>query len=145
MTTITKEKTITYEEYQAPDGTIFKTRDECERYEKSYRCSIKTMMQKIPMTTISAPDCGIPYSYEDQLCYAIKMRNMNDLMVTRAWFAECFNDNNVDLTQDDIGKIVYILVGECEDWASIYRPEELLNSITKTMNAVMTYFKEKEN
>ena len=49
-------------EYIAIDGTVFRTKEECEQWEKSYECTLACSMKKIPHIETNGEDaylqCG---------------------------------------------------------------------------------------
>lgn len=52
MKEVKKEKTTTqiYYEYEAIDGTIFDTEDECKKYENSAKCVLRAKVKKLIVT-----------------------------------------------------------------------------------------------
>ena len=55
MKTIVKTQTIEtkYEEYEASDGTVFGSSEQCEKYEKTIRCAILTKLNPFIINKIS--------------------------------------------------------------------------------------------
>ena len=72
VTTITVTKDIIH--YEAYDGTIFDSEDECKQYEKTSQCAINGAFNQIPQTDVSGEgfyDAIGSFSYNDIIHYSI--------------------------------------------------------------------------
>lgn len=128
------EEIITYE---SVDGKIFKTKEDCERWEKSYEFTIRAAIGKIPQIETNCGNSFIVSPSESEVL-VLKPRNMEDINVINAYGMILEGSVSNPLTQDDIGNIVMIETGFGEDCFYMYRMEEYLQCIIDTYAKIRT-------
>lgn len=139
MKRIVREVQISEEAYVSVDGKEFKTREACEKWEKSYEYTIKTALKNIPQIQTICGDAFIVSPYDSDVLI-LKPRNMDDIKVINAYGMIITEDSLSDpLTQDDIDKLIMIETGFEEDCFFVYRMEEYLQAINDSYKK----FKEK--
>lgn len=108
-----EEKVIYTDVFIANDGTEFTTQEECEKYEKSWECTISASFKKIPHIKRTEFEwLGEWAGSEDFDVYLIKPRNLDDVRIINEYFKLSQNEM---LTQDNIGIECFI---EKESWYS---------------------------
>lgn len=138
---ITREVTETVVTFIASDGKEFKNEEDCEKYEESYVCTLKTCFEKVPHLEKAATSLYIQYGTEEDEAYMLIPRNMEDVCAVNRILDYCdgvYGSIGTDrLTQDDIKKAVLINFG-CEGieggWYTLLRKDEYLKKITKELN-----------
>ena len=125
--------------YVSVDGKEFETKEDCERWEKSYEGTICAALKEIPHVKTYCGDAYIA-SYPGEHVIVLKPRNMEDIMIINA-YGKIINNFIEPLTQEDVGKVLMIHTGYDEDWFEVYRMEKYLKEITTRFND----FKERIN
>lgn len=134
------EEIITYE---SVDGKKFKTKEDCERWEKSYECTIRMSFNKIPQVKTSCESTGIMGSAEDTIV-VLKPRNMEDISVINA-YGNIIDSFAEPLTQDDIGKYLMLYTGWDEDWFAVHYMDAYLQELINNYNNFKMQIEEHEN
>ena len=119
--TITVTKDIIH--YEAFDGTIFDSEDECKQYEKTSQCAINGAFNQIPQTDVSGEgvyDAIGSFSYDDTI-HAIYVKDINTLVTINKWFVSVGVGHL--LSADDIGTIQLIDTYDGDVWL-MGTPEE---------------------
>lgn len=77
MEKIEKQKTTTYEMWQASDGTEFSLKEECQKYEESAKGVLRDRFKKLVVAEEDAWEllCG----YDDNTVYAVKFESEADV------------------------------------------------------------------
>lgn len=65
--------------YEAIDGTIFKVKEECEKYEKTCECLLMVKYNQIPKVSCSEYDITKYIGSEDFIFDIVKLRNDDDI------------------------------------------------------------------
>lgn len=116
-------------EYIAIDGTIFRTKEECEQWEKSYECTLTCSMKKIPHIETNGEDAYLQCGGCDEEVWIIKPRDFEDIKVINAYTEATCCGCKANLTQEDIGKLIAMNFGYDHDWCGVYKVDEYLNCI----------------
>lgn len=120
-------------EYIAVDGTVFTDKEQCEKWEKSFKCTLTKAMKQIPHVETFAEKAHIPCSNYDENVWVLKPRNFEDIKVINAYTEHCCG-YNADLTQDDIGMLLALNFGYDYDWCDVLKIEKYLAEIKKAYN-----------
>lgn len=140
MKTIKKEETkvITTEVYVSADGKEFNNKEHCLEWENSYRGTLELSWKKLVKKEICAVDYGIPYSNEDNECYIIIPKSLEEITLINAYIScvTCGNGNSLDATM--INKSICLNFGYDRDWCDVYNVrdfiDKVLNRISETEN-----------
>lgn len=139
----TKEVVIRTE-YVAVDGTVFRTKEECEKWEKSYECTLTQSIKAIPHIETNGEDAYLQCGNMDDEVWIVKPRDFEDIKVINAYTETCAC-KNAGLTQDDIGKTIALNFGYDHDWCGVYRLERYLEGIRNAYERFENKINEKEN
>lgn len=77
MKKVEKQRTTTYEMWQATDGTEFSSKEECQKYEESAKGVLRERFKKLVVAEENAWD--LLYGYEDNTVYAVKLETTEDV------------------------------------------------------------------
>lgn len=142
MKKIQREETkVVYKDiYVSVDGKEFDNEADCKAWEKSYEGTIKASWELIKKIKIDPTDIGYPGSNQDDECYVIEPKNLDEIVLINAYIESSVYDSfgTTLLTTEHIGKLVAINFGYDHDWCGIYTFESILNGITKKMSEVKT-------
>lgn len=127
------EEVITY---KSVDGKVFKTKEDCEKWEKSYEFTIRESLKKIPQIETNCGNTFIVSPFESEVL-VLKPRNMEDINVINA-YGMILRETFEPLTQDDINNIIMVETGFGEDSFYIYKMEEYLQCIIDTYTEIRT-------
>ena len=125
-------------EYIAIDGTIFRTKEECEQWEKSYECTLTCSMKKIPHIETNGEDAYLQCGNCDDEVWIIKPRDFEDIKVINAYTEATCCGCKANLTQEDIGKLIAMNFGYDHDYCSCYIVEELIKEISNYASELET-------
>ena len=136
------KQTRTIEEitgYEAEDGKWFKTKEECEKYEQSAKCAIKTAFNKLILETWKECELWEEYGYggEEYEYWVIEIKDENELKVANQFAKD--TKSPYDFSPSDIGKRFLISAGYCceEQAINLKRTyEDIMEHFTKLMNKV---------
>lgn len=131
MKKIQREKTITtYTDiYVSVDGKEFNNEADCKAWESSYRGTLEASWKLIDKKEVCDCDYGIPWSSEDHECYAIKPKNLDEIVLINAYIkATTYEDGQ--LTTNHIGTLLMLDFGYDHDYCSIYDLSEHVAKIT---------------
>ena len=123
----TIEKTVyeTKKTYIANDGTEFKNREECEKYEETAQCAINSMFKKLKIQqtdSVGEDETFNLFMYEDTM-HAVKIETLEELEVVNKWI--CFKDpTQTTIGTEKIGTIQLINEYDGGVWV-VGTPEEL--------------------
>lgn len=129
--------------YVSVDGKEFKTKEDCEKWEKSYEGTIRAALKEIPHFKTYCEDAYI-VSFPSERVIVLKPRNMEDIMVINA-YGKIINSFTEPLTQDDIGEVLMIHTGCDEDWFEVYRMDAYLQEVINNYNNFKMQIEEHEN
>lgn len=132
MKTINIEVKSTKVVYEASDGLQFNDIEQCRRYENTFRCAMRSLINGLAIRQTTE------YAFfnrgcDDNTVYLLHPKDMDELIRIKQYVASC--DGNVDSVKEDfIGKDVVLTVtyGDEYAWA------ETLDSI---VNRMMDFFK----
>ena len=103
MKTIEKERTVTYIEYEAADGTIFDSKEKCIEYEKTVECVIMARYESLVLLKSNsyALFCnGDDNDYID----VIKVKNSEDVKIVLEAYSFANRGNTSSERLQDINK-----------------------------------------
>lgn len=131
MRKIQREETkVVYTDiYVSADGREFTNEADCKAWESSYRCTIETSWKLIDKKEICNCDYGFSYSSEDHECYAIKPKNLDEIVLINAYIKATTGDNGM-LTTEHIGKLLVLNFGYDHDYCDIDILAEHLAKVT---------------
>lgn len=132
-------------EYIAVDDTVFKTKEDCEQWEKSYKCTLSNSMKKIPHIETNGEDAYLQCGNYDEEVWIVKPRDFEDIKVINAYTETMYYGCKANLTQEDIGKMIALNFGYDHDWCGIYKLDECLNNIKKQYERFEKEIEEKAN
>ena len=125
--------------YEAEDGKFFKTKEECEKYEQSAKCAIKTAFNKLILEKWKECELWEEYGYggEEYEDWVIEIKDENDLKVANQFAKD--TKSPYDFSPSDIGKRFLVSAG-CyyEEQAINFKRtyEDMIEDFTKHMNIV---------
>lgn len=114
----TKERTIVEEvvTYVANDGTVFRSEDECKKYETTAKCAIKAMFKGVPKITVDGYDFmdkAAFFANGDDDIIAIYLNTLDDIEATNKWLLNEFGENGEEFalfSSADLGTIQFLEV-----------------------------------
>ena len=110
MKKIQKEITTYKDIFVSVDGREFTTAEDCEKWEKSYKGTLETSWKLIKKKEVCDCDFGFPWSSEDHECYALKPKNLDEIVLMNAYIkAETGEDGG--LTTEHIDKLIILNFG----------------------------------
>lgn len=112
MKTIREERTVTDIFYEATDGTRFSTQKECEAYENTAKCAIKSAFSSLPMKLFSCDQADDNLTCDAQYAL-IKPRNADDIIIINA-FLQLFDSRPVPV--DVIGQVLVFYINYDDEW-----------------------------
>lgn len=109
MRKIQREETkVVYTDiYVSVDGKEFTNEADCKAWENSYRGTLEASWALIDKKKVCDCDFGIPWSSEDHECYAIKPKNLDEIVLINAYIKAKTGDNG-KLTTNHIGKLLIL-------------------------------------
>lgn len=132
MRKIQREETkVIYKDiFVSVDGREFENEADCKAWESSYRGTLEASWKLIKKKEVFNGDYGIAYSSEDHECYAIKPKNLDEIVLINAYVKATTGDNG-KLTTDHIGKLLLINFGYEHDWCDVDILEDVVAKITE--------------
>lgn len=111
-------KVIYTDIYVSVDGKEFTNEADCKAWETSYKGTIEASWQLINKKKVYNTDYGIPWSSEDHECYAIKPKNLDEIVLINAYIKATTSDNG-KLTTEHIGKLLILNFGYDHDYCDV--------------------------
>ena len=138
------QEVVVRTEYIASDGKVFYRLEDCEEWERSYKCTITESFNKIPYVEMDGESsylqCGIP----EDIVRMVKPRNMEDINIINS-YGETVCGWNPKLTHEDIGEVIMIDLGdEYDKRCNAMRVSKYLEDIEKTYKEIEVQLNEKE-
>ena len=121
---ITTYKTI----YEAVDGRKFDNENDCQEWEKSYKCTMITSWNAIKKLQVNPDELGIPYSSCDDESYILRPENINEITLINAYIKSSTGDDGL-LTINHLGKLICLNFGYDHDCCDIYVIEDNIKRI----------------
>lgn len=137
MRKIQREETkVIYKDiYVSVDGREFDNEADCKAWEKSYQGTISASWELIKKIKVDATEIGYPGGNEDDECYVIEPKNLDEIVLINAYIkSSTYDDFAVTLTTEHIGKLVAINFGYDHDWCGRYILADIVNNITKKIS-----------
>ena len=146
MKKIQQELKIYKDIYVSVDGKEFKTEEECKAWENSYKGTLAASFAEIKKVEAYSTSLGLPYSNDDQECYVIKPKDLNEIALINAYIqSSTYDGGGPRLTAKHIGKLTILNFGYDHDYCDVYLLEDHINSITKCIADLEDKLAEKEN
>lgn len=134
-------------EYIAEDGKKFATKEDCERYEKSYEATIKASFNKIPRVKFADDPILFPYVCNSKNeVTIIKIRNFEDVKIYNAYVEICEEYwYGWELTQDDIGKVLFLEKDYYDGTYWVKDFNQMIENFNNQVNSMLAELEEKES
>ena len=131
MKKIQREETVVVrkEVYVSVDGKEFENEADCKAWENSYKGTLEASWKLIKKEEVSDCNLGIAYSNDDHECYAIKPKNLDEIVVINAYIASSTYNNGDKLTSAHIGKLIVLNFGYDHDYCDVIILEDHLNKL----------------
>ena len=136
-------KVIYTDIYVSVDGKEFTNEADCKAWENSYRGTLEASWKLINKKKVSDCNYGLPWSSEDNECYAIKPKNLDEIVLINAYINSTTSVEG-KLTTDHIGKLLILNFGYDHDWCDVYVLEDHLAKIAGRIDELEKEFSEKE-
>ena len=122
----------TYKEvYVAEDGTQFEERCECEKYEKTFACAMKSHLKGITLRTTSEDDIWNNGSCDNTVRTLIPRNEQDILRIKQMLAGMGAHSSTLDNVTDKlIGQVLVIISGYDEDWVAVDTLERLVKDAT---------------
>lgn len=115
--------------YVSVDGKEFTNEADCKAWENSYRGTIEASWKLLDKKEVSDCDLGMPWGSEDHECYAIKPKNLDEIVLINAYIkATTCSDGT--LTTHHIGKVIILNFGYDHDYCDVDVLSEHLERVT---------------
>lgn len=121
MKKIQREETkVIYKDiYVSVDGKEFTNEADCKAWEESYRGTLEASWKLIEKKEVCDCDYGIAWSSDDHECYAIKPKNLDEIVLINAYIkATTYNEGT--LTTKHIGELLILNFGYDHDYCDVY-------------------------
>lgn len=115
-------------EYIAKDGKVFTNKEDCEKWEKSFNCTLSESMKRIPYVETDGEEVYLPGGNCDDTVWVIRPRDIEDIALINAYTKYIYK-HDVNLTHEDIGKLIALNFGWDNDGCYAYKLEEYLEEI----------------
>ena len=145
MRKIQREETkVIYKDiFVSVDGREFENEADCKAWENSYKGTLEASWKLLKKKEVFNGDYGIAYSSEDHECYAIKPKNLDEIVLINAYVKATTGDNG-KLTTDHIGKLLLINFGYERDWCDVDILEDVVAKITERVVKLEAEFNDKK-
>lgn len=126
--------------YQATDGKLFRSEEECNKYEQMQGITIEQVYNKTfnidENKMIDAELCDVTCFFVESKLYAIKINNLNELKILNTVLELC--DNNA-LSTDYIGKEIVIEKADWSDDMYVHGTrEDMFHAFANFVNSIET-------
>ncbi len=102
--------------YEADDGTRFKTKEECERYEQSAYCAVWNSFRSL-FVGAEFEECrffdNFGYGSEEFMYAIVEIKNANDVITANMFSKLTASSAHVTWSNEDIGKKFLCGLGYC--------------------------------
>ena len=145
MRKIQREETkVIYKDiYVSVDGKEFDNEADCKAWENSYKGTLEASWQLIEKKAICNCDYGFSYASEDHECYAIKPKNLDEIVLINAYVKATTGDKGT-LTTEHIGKLLILNFGYDHDYCDVDIFAEHLAKITERCAKLEAEFNDEE-
>ena len=117
--------------YEAIDGKVFYSEDECKEYEKSAACAIRFAFKDVPCLYRASAYDLFPGGSDDQEAYIVRPETDEHIKALRqyeAMIAQKYDSNTeTSVLKEFKGKPIVVIVGYNEEWIEI-RPWESIEA-----------------
>ena len=120
MRKIQREETkVVYTDiYVSVDGREFDNEADCQAWEKSYEGTLEASWKLLDKKEVCNCNYGFAWSSEDHECYAIKPKNLDEIVLINAYI-KATTGSNTTLTTEHIGKVCILNFGYDHDWCDV--------------------------
>jgi hypothetical protein len=131
MKKIQREETkVIYKDiFVSVDGREFENEADCKAWENSYRGTLEASWKLINKKQVCNCDYGMAWSSGDHECYAIKPKNLDEIVLINAYIKATTGENG-SLTTNHIGKLLILNFGYDHDFCDVDVLEEQLAKVT---------------
>ena len=138
-------KVIYTDIYVSVDGKEFETEADCKAWESSYRGTMVASWTLINKVEAYSCELGLPWSNDDQECYLIKPKNLDEIALINAYIkSSTYGNSETTLTTNHIGKSVVLNFGYDHDYCDVYILADHIARITKYIATLEDKLNEKE-
>lgn len=125
-----KVETVVYKDvFVSVDGLKFDTEADCKAWETSYKGTMAANWKLINKAEANGCNLGLPYSNEDDECYIIEPKTLDEITVINAYIASSTGSAG-DLTMEHIGKLLVLNFGYDHDYCDVYVLSKHIENIT---------------
>ena len=126
-TKIQNEQTLI--RYKAADGTFFDSKEECEAYEKTYKCAVKKLVENISIKHGSEYSLFEMGSDENETFF-VKPKGEFDILHINMLLSMCKVGQQGLLSSEAVGRPLFVTLNYEEDWAWVTYLDELIKKAT---------------
>ena len=130
MKKIQREVTTYKDIFVSVDGKEFNNEADCKAWESSYRGTLEASWKLIEKKEVCDCDYGMPYSSDDHECYAIKLKNLDEIVLINAYIKATTCNDGI-LTTEHIGKLLILDFGYDHDYCDVWDLSEHITKITE--------------
>lgn len=132
MRKIQREETkVIYKDiYVSVDGREFENEADCKAWESSYRGTLEASWKLIEKKEVYDTEYGIPWSNEDHECYAIKPKNLDEIVLINAYIKATTGNDGI-LTTNHIGTLLILDFSYDHDYCDVWDLKEQFEKITE--------------
>ena len=123
-------KVIYTDIYVSVDGREFTNEEDCRMWENSYRGTLEASWKLIDKKEVCNCNYGFEYASEDHECYAVKPKNLDEIVLINAYIKTTTGDNGT-LTTEHIGKLLILNFGWDHDYCEVNVLADHLAKITE--------------
>lgn len=123
------------------DGKEFDNEADCKTWEKSYTCTLEASWQTLQKKNVSDTDFGIPWSSDNNECYIIKPKSLDEITLINAYVANAVREPDWSkITTEDIGRLLLLNFGYSREWGDVYRLDEHFKRLNNSFAKVQEEF-----
>ena len=139
MKKIQREETqvIVKDIFVSVDGKEFTNEADCKAWETSYSCTLEASWALIKKKRVFDADFGIPWSSEDNECYAISPKNLDEITLINAYI-KATTGSDGRLTIEHIVQLIMLDFVCDHDYCDIYVLSEHIDAIIRNADKLKT-------
>ena len=132
-------KVIYTDVYVSVDGKEFTNEADCKAWESSYRGTMEASWKLIDKKEVCNCNYGFEYASEDHECYAIKPKNLDEIVLINAYINATTGNEGI-LTTEHIGKLLILNFGWDHDYCDVDILADHLAKITERVTKLEAEF-----
>lgn len=138
-------KVIIKDIFVSVDGKEFDNEADCKAWENSYKGTLAASWETMNKVKAYSCDLGLPWANDDQECYVVEPKNIDDIAFINAYInSSTYGNSEGTLTIKHIGKSIVLNFGYDHDYCDIYVLADHLATITKYIETLESKLHEKE-